>query len=117
MARYLNGLKYRIQDEISILASDIVTKCFQLALREEEKLRRKSDQNDRGKGGRNFIGKGVFGGKGQPQKTQGESSQGEKQGGTNFRGNFRGKRSNDKGRFGGLGRGNENFIRRCYSCG
>ena len=43
-----------IQDEISILRPNMMNKCFQLNLRKEEKLKRKSEQNNRGRGGRNL---------------------------------------------------------------
>lgn len=89
VARYLNGLKYSIQDEISILSPDTVRKCYQIALREDKKIKRKSNQSVRGRGiGNNFKGKGKFGGRGQPYKGQGESSSSE-QGGSNFRGGFK----------------------------
>ena len=38
---YINGLKYAIQDEISLLIPDVVDECFELAIRDEEKLKRK----------------------------------------------------------------------------
>lgn len=64
VARYLSGLKYSIQDEVNILAPEIVNKCFRLALRAEEKLKRKNDHNNKGRGGRNFRGRGPMNGRG-----------------------------------------------------
>lgn len=52
VARHLNDLRMNIQDEINILAPEIVNKCFQLVLRVEEKLKRISEKGNRGKGGR-----------------------------------------------------------------
>lgn len=57
---YLNGLRMNIQDEINILALEIVNNYFQLALRVEEKLKRRSEQGNKGKGGRSFRGRGSF---------------------------------------------------------
>ena len=53
VARYLNGLRMNIQEEISLLAPDTLGKCFQLALKVEEKLKRKSEQQQGGRSGRN----------------------------------------------------------------
>lgn len=69
--RYINGLKYNLQDEISIMAPETFSKCFQMALRAEEKLKRKSEQQNRGRGSKNFRGRGD---RKQPQKGQGESN-------------------------------------------
>ena len=44
VARYLNGLRYDIQDEISMLMNRMVEDAYQLALKDEEKLRRKQGQ-------------------------------------------------------------------------
>ncbi|XP_059068892.1 uncharacterized protein LOC131859313 [Cryptomeria japonica] len=74
VARYLNGLKFSIQDEMSMVIPRTVDECFQMALRAEEKLRRRGDQNYRGKGGRNNRGRRNFGGRNQFQKSNGETS-------------------------------------------
>jgi len=60
VARYLNGLRFKIQDEISLLTLETVEKCFQVALRAKEKLKRKGEQQSRGRGGRNFRGGDSF---------------------------------------------------------
>ena len=51
MARYLGGLKWNIQEELSLWTSTIVKRCHQLALKVEEKNKKKGDSNfkDRGK--------------------------------------------------------------------
>lgn len=41
MARYVNGLRMDIQDEISILSPKIVEEAYQMVLKAEEKLMRK----------------------------------------------------------------------------
>ena len=50
VARYLGGLKWSIQEEISLWTPTIVHKCFQLALKIEEKNRKKGEFNSKGRG-------------------------------------------------------------------
>jgi hypothetical protein len=47
--RYINGLRYDIQDEISILFLKIVEDSYQEDLKVEEKLARKQSQKARGR--------------------------------------------------------------------
>jgi hypothetical protein len=49
VARYLNGLRYDIQDELSMLTIRTVEDAYQLALKAEEKLSRKQGQRGRGR--------------------------------------------------------------------
>jgi hypothetical protein len=49
VARYLNGLRYDIQDELSMLTIRTVEDAYQMALKAEEKLSRKQGQRGRGK--------------------------------------------------------------------
>jgi hypothetical protein len=49
VARYLNGLRYDIQDELSILTIRTVEDAYQMALKAEEKLSRKQGQRGRGR--------------------------------------------------------------------
>ena len=65
VARYLNGLRMSIQEEINLLAPDTLGKWFQLALKVEEKLKRKGDQQQGGRSGRNDRGRGNFNNRGQ----------------------------------------------------
>ena len=44
VARYLNGLRYEIQDELSMVTIRTVEVVYQMALKAEEKLRRKQGQ-------------------------------------------------------------------------
>ncbi|XP_059076362.1 uncharacterized protein LOC131875738 [Cryptomeria japonica] len=74
VAKYLNGLKFNIQDEISSMTPKIVDECFQMDLRVEDKLKRKGEQYGMGRGGKNSRGKGNFGGRGQSQKPQGSGA-------------------------------------------
>jgi hypothetical protein len=47
-ARYINGLRYEIQEEISMMSISKVEDDFQEALKAEEKLARKQSQRNRG---------------------------------------------------------------------
>jgi hypothetical protein len=49
VARYLNGLRYEIQDELSMVTIRTVEDMYQMALRAEEKLSRKQGQRGRGR--------------------------------------------------------------------
>jgi hypothetical protein len=49
VARYLNGLRYDIQDELSMVTIRIVEDAYQMALKAEEKLNRKQGQRGRGR--------------------------------------------------------------------
>jgi hypothetical protein len=49
VARYLNGLRYDIQDELSMLTIRTVEDAYQMALKAEEKLNRKQGQRGRGR--------------------------------------------------------------------
>ena len=61
VARYINGLRQWIQDEIIMMAPDTMDTCFSLALRVEEKARRRHDSQQRGRGNRGFRGRGNLG--------------------------------------------------------
>eukprot|EP00253_Pinus_taeda_P029431 PITA_29431 len=60
VARYMNGLRMEIQDEISLLSPKTVEEAYEVALKAEEKLMRK--QSPRGRG--TFQGRGIQGGRG-----------------------------------------------------
>jgi hypothetical protein len=49
VARYLNGLRYDIQDELSMVTIRTVEDAYQMALKAEEKLSRKQGQRGRGR--------------------------------------------------------------------
>ena len=49
VARYMNGLRYEIQDEMSMETIRTVEDAYQMALKEEEKLSQKQSQRDRGR--------------------------------------------------------------------
>jgi hypothetical protein len=57
VARYMNGLRYDTQDEISIVTIRTVEDSYQMALKDEEKMSRK--QGQRGQGRSHPKGKSV----------------------------------------------------------
>lgn len=119
VARYLNGLRQNIQDEINMLTPEIIHKCFQLSLREEDKIKRKSEFNQRGRGGKGFRGRGTFG-RGHNFGKNEEGNQIENSGDNfskngQFRGNSRG-RNRFRGRFGTQGRGPTLSTGKCFHC-
>ena len=60
VARYMNGLRMDIQDEISLMSPKTVEESYQIALKAEEKLMWKQSAKGRG----TFRGKGSQGGRG-----------------------------------------------------
>ena len=60
VARYMNGLKMDIQDEISLLSPKTVEEAYQMVLKAEEKLMRKQSAKNRG----TFRARGSQGGRG-----------------------------------------------------
>jgi hypothetical protein len=49
LARYMNGLRYEIQDEMSMATIQTVEDAYQMALKAEEKLSRKQIKRGRGR--------------------------------------------------------------------
>ena len=49
VGRYINGLRYDIQDEISLLNLKTIEDAYQATLKAEEKMLRKQNQRNRGK--------------------------------------------------------------------
>ena len=104
VARYINGLRYEIQDEISLLNLKSVEDAYQAALRAEEKLVCKQNQRNRGKNP--AKGKGTFRTKFQhsQNETRSASSKPPQRG------------DSGRGRFMPTGRGRGRDVR-CYVCG
>ena len=78
VARYLNGLKWNIQEEMDLLSPKTVHQCYQLAIKIEERSKRKQDQASKGRGkGRDQRDqrgqRGGYQGRGNDQRNQGES--------------------------------------------
>jgi hypothetical protein len=99
--RYINGLRYEIQDEIIMVTMRIVEDDYQVALKEEDKLAGKKIQRSRGRSP--SRGKVIVHDKAQKPKDEtekfhshterGGSSQGIRYGGRNYfpRGRGRGR--------------------------
>jgi hypothetical protein len=49
VSRYINGLRYEIQDELSMTTVRTIEDAYQMALKAEEKLARKQSQQNRGR--------------------------------------------------------------------
>ena len=60
ISRYLNGLRYGIQDETSLVKLDSVEEAYQYALKAEENLKKRYEQRQRGRGGRFQKGRSRF---------------------------------------------------------
>ena len=102
VARYINGLRYDIQDELSLLNLKTVEDAYQVTLKIEEKLLRKQNHRNRGKNMVRGIGVPNIGGRTSKDEAESSSS-----GSQSFqRGGFRGDR----------GRGRNREVR-CYTCG
>eukprot|EP00253_Pinus_taeda_P002204 PITA_02204 len=104
VARYINGLRYEIQDEISLLSLNTVEDAYQAALKAEEKLLHKQNQRNRGKNPAN---------EGRILESKVQHSQNEAGSASNKapqRGDF------GRGRFVPRGRGRGRDVR-CFACG
>jgi hypothetical protein len=99
-ARYLNGLKCSIQEEMSLVNFKIIHKLYQMALNIEEKSKRKQE-NSKGKGeGKYSRGqRGGYGGRSFESRTQGDMKFSEQQEGSSSIGG-RGRNSISRGRNG-----------------
>jgi hypothetical protein len=81
VARYLNGLRYDIQDEMSMVTIRTIEDAYQMALKAEEKLGHK--QGQRGRGRSQPRGKAVAQDKYQKPKEEWKKPQGKfERGGT-----------------------------------
>jgi hypothetical protein len=74
VSRYMNGLRYEIQDEISMETIRMVENAYQMDLKAEEKLNRK--QSQRGRGRSQLRGKAVAQDKYQNPKEEWKKPQG-----------------------------------------
>jgi hypothetical protein len=127
VSRYLNGLRYDIQDELSMITIRTVEDAYQMALKAEEKLSCKKGQ--RGQGRSHPRGKVVAQEKFQKPKEEWKKPQGRvERGGTSQKGPYieqRGQHNEQKGdcadantfpRTRGRGRGRGGVIT-CFTCG
>ncbi|XP_059075260.1 uncharacterized protein LOC131875213 [Cryptomeria japonica] len=116
IARYINGLRFNIQDELSLTNPKIVEESFQLALKAKDKLKKRQEKQGRDRGRSNFRRRVNFLGRGQSQRSQGETSESQESFKSETRGGFRGRRPNFRGRFGGQRGGSNAFTIKCYKC-
>jgi len=128
VARYLNGLRYDIQDELSMTTIKTIEDAYQMALKAEEKLSRK--QGQRGRGRSQPRGKAVAQEKYQKPKEERKKPLGKvERGGTSQRGQQyaeqRGQHNEQRGDYAdantfprtrGRGRGRGGIIT-CFTCG
>lgn len=109
VARYLGGLRFNIQDELVVANPSNVKESYQLALKVEEKMKRRKDKAARGRGNSNGRGRGTFPSHKPNNEEEGDVNKCKEQSFFDLRGGFGGNR----GRF---GRGFNQFSRRCYNC-
>jgi hypothetical protein len=109
--RYINGMRYEIQEEINMMSVSKVEDSYQEALKEEDKLSRKQSQRNRG--GNSSRGKGTNREKFQkPKHEAGKQHNHPEKGGSSKEGKHGGRISFSRGR--GRAKGGEV---RCYTYG
>eukprot|EP00253_Pinus_taeda_P029788 PITA_29788 len=113
-ARYVNGLRMEILDEISILSPRSIEEAFQSAVKAEEKINRKQN-NRRGRG--NGRGRGQSYGRGRTATNSEEGSSSKSSGTTEKGDSTRGGRSYQRGRGNDRGRGTSVQCYRCHKWG
>ena len=72
IGRYLNGLRVSIQEEISMVKLENIEEAYQFALKAGEKLNKRHEKRQRGRGGRFPRGRGRSNGengRSKPEKT------------------------------------------------
>jgi hypothetical protein len=109
VARYINGMRYEIQDELSMMLVRTVEDSYQFLLKAEEKLARKQSQRGRGKISALNKGKGVPHDKAHNSKDEVETPHSHLE----RRGSSRGRQGGGRNSSRGRGRGGM----RCYACG
>ena len=112
VARYLNGLKWNILEEMTLLSPKTVHQCYQLAINIEERSKRKQDQASKSRGkGRDQRGhRGGYQGRGTEQRNQGQSKLIEHGGETPSRGGYNRGRGPQGGSNRGRGVGRSNSL-------
>jgi hypothetical protein len=111
VARYINGLRYEIQDDISMMMMRTVEYAYQVALKAEEKLARKQSQRNRGRILTEEKEPPERSSRNPREEAGGFNSQIDR-GGSSRGGYSRGRNPFPRGR--GRGRGGEV---KCYACG
>ncbi|KAH9292214.1 hypothetical protein KI387_042602, partial [Taxus chinensis] len=110
VARYINGLRFNIQDEISLLTPKTIEEAYQIALKAEEKIARRQNTVSRGRG-RSFRGRGAPSDRRQLQTSAEEGSSSSSTQNTRGGSPFRGRRP-----YQGYQRGRGRFLGKCFRC-
>eukprot|EP00253_Pinus_taeda_P013033 PITA_13033 len=113
-ARYVNGLRMDILDEISILSPNNTEEAYQSAIKVEEKITRRQNAR-RGRG--SARGKGQSYGRGRTASNSEEASSSNTSGTTEKGDSVRGGRSFQRGKGNGRGRGTGYQCYRCHKWG
>jgi hypothetical protein len=113
VARYMNGLQYDIQDEMSMMIIQTVEDSYHMALKAEEKLSQK--QGQRGRGRSQSSGKKIAQDRTQKPKEEGKKPQTQhERGGSSQREKYDDRNNFHQARGRGRGRGGEV---KCFVCG
>jgi hypothetical protein len=113
VSRYMNGLRYDIQDEMSMMTIQTIEDAYQMALKDEEKLSRK--QGQRGRGRSQSRGKTIAQDRTQRPKEEEKKPQTQPERG----GSSQGRQYADRNTFPrvrGRGRGRGGEVK-CFVCG
>ena len=111
--KYINGLRYEIQEEMNMMSISIVDDAYQGALKVEEKLARR--QSQRSRGGSSSRGKGPSREKFQKSKPEADKQHSHhEKGGSSKEGQHGGRSSFSRGRGRGRARGG---VVKCYTYG
>eukprot|EP00253_Pinus_taeda_P026225 PITA_26225 len=113
-ARYVNGFRMEILDEISILSPNNTEEAYQIAIKVEEKLNRRQN-SQRGRG--STRGRGQSYGRGRTSSNSEEASSTRNSGTAEKGDGTRGGRSFQHGRGNGRGRGTGYQCYRCHKWG
>jgi hypothetical protein len=108
-SRYMNGLRYEIQDEVNMMSVRTVEDAYQFALKEEDNLARKQSQGGRDKNSASNKGKGVSHDKTHNSKDKDGTPHNHSERGGSSQGRQGGGRNSS--------RGTNRVGIRCYACG
>jgi hypothetical protein len=120
VSRYMNGMRYDIQDEMSMMIIRSVEDAYQMALKAEEKMSRKQGQRGQGRG--QPRGKTVVQDRNQKPKEEWKKPQPQtERGGSSQRGKYakqRGQYTNNNTFSCARGRGRgKGGVVKCFTCG
>jgi hypothetical protein len=113
VVRYMNGLRYDIQDEMRMMSLQNVEDAYHMALKAEEKLCQK--QGQRGQGWSQARGKTIAQDRNQKPKEEWKKPQTQtERGGSSHRGQYADRNTFPRTR--GRGKGRSGEIK-CFTCG